>query len=126
MKFKEPHMEKEFEHAPILLKIIAKDIEAISKSWGIEPVITRILDVYQTSLYQESGVHNDYRAIDFRDEHNGAFLYSLEQREFLLKQINNMYPRTDGKLSLISHAVPGGVRHFHLQIAASTKVHRIP
>lgn len=119
MKFKENHMREQFEKIPVFLREIAFDFSRISRKLGIDPVITRILD----PVSGESGVHTDGRAIDFRDEFNGKFTYTVDQRLALIHYINARYPRKDGKQTIIWHSFGGGPHHFHIQISTLTKTH---
>lgn len=121
MLFKHDHIEKELEGACPALQAIARTFEELSMKLGIEPVITRILD----PVTGESGVHQDYRAIDFRNEMGvgGPRLYTDEQAELLVKQMNLRFPRKDGLKTCIHHAFinhqgRGGRApyHFHTQI----------
>lgn len=113
MKFKEEKQQEQFKLLPELLKRMASDFEMLSESLGIEPVVTRISDPVE----DESGVHPDYRAIDFRDEHDGELLYSVTKRNTLVERMNEKWPREDGKLTLIWHSFRGAPNHFHLQCA---------
>lgn len=112
-------MEAQLKSAPLLLKILVQDFCDLSNQYGIEPVVTRITDPVEG----ESGVHLDHRAADFRDEHEGEFTYSEQQRLEILGYLNSKYFRNDGKLSVIWHAFNGGPHHFHVQIAALTKAY---
>lgn len=112
MKFKENYMVNQYQEVSDYLKLLASDFETISYFFGITPIVTRVSDVVQGS----SGVHEDKRALDFRDEYLGKFTYSDYQRDKILKLMNDKYHRTDGKLTLISHKFQGGSLHFHLQV----------
>ncbi len=113
MKFKRPSLMKEFTDAPEKLREIAFDFQQLSLDYfGIEPTITRILERIKAS----SGVHSAGRAIDFRDQHEGLWLYDQDQSEALCTLINSRYPRNDGKLVLMNHSFNGGPSHFHMQI----------
>lgn len=125
MKFKTPQEEEEFKYAPEALRVIAFYFDGLSRdACGVEPVVTRI----KRKVDGESGVHQDYRAIDFRDEVGvgGPRLYTPDQVEFLYKALNLKFPRGDGKLVCIHHAFvnhkkPDSGRapyHFHLQFPA--------
>lgn len=106
MKFKHPHLKEEFESRPETLKQMAWFFERCSMEWGIEPVITRVLERIEGS----SGVHEAGRAIDFR-----STIYTEDQIVKLLDLVNRMYRRKDGKRTLIYHAFRDGAYHFHLQ-----------
>jgi hypothetical protein len=106
VKYKHPHLEEEFKGRSQVLKDMAFFIEKISMEWGIDPVITRVLEKIEGS----SGVHEAGRAIDFRSS-----IYNEEQIVLLLDKVNTKFRRKDGKRTLIHHAFRGGAPHFHLQ-----------
>lgn len=106
MKYKHPHLEEEFKTRSQTLKEMAFFIEKLSLEWGIDPVITRVLEKIEGS----SGVHEAGRAIDFRSS-----MYSEEQIVILLDRVNRKFWRKDGKRTLIHHSFRGGAPHFHLQ-----------
>lgn len=116
MKFKEPHMKEQFEGRPPKLKEICYFFEELSLGFDIEPVVTRVLD----KVSGESGVHPVGRAVDFRDEcrdKNGVkHLYTEEQAQFIVDEINSKYPRDDDKEVCIHHSFAAGPEHFHIQI----------
>ena len=119
MRFKHSDITYEYEKMPELLTEMADMFESISESFGIEPVVTRIMAPVEGS----SGVHEAGRAIDFRDEYKEEHLYSMEQREILLDNINQEFARTDNKKSLIWHSFDGAPFHFHLQQASVMSVY---
>jgi len=122
MIFKEEKLQAELHSRHTLLQQMAADFESLSRSFGIEPVVTRILE----RVVGSSGVHEDGRGIDFRDEHpKGVFLYTSDQVRFLLSKINAKYRRTDNFLTLIHHSFSGGMTHFHLQLAPSMSVYKV-
>lgn len=112
MKIKHQHLEGQYKKSPALLRLIAEDFERLSMMFGIMPTITRITD----KVSGESGVHPANRAIDIRDEHGGKSVYTESQKDALVTFINALYPRTDGKHTLLHHAFNGGAYHFHMQI----------
>ncbi len=112
MIFKEPQMQAQYEARPAILKQICDDFCALSQDYGIEPVVTRVTD----PVPGESGVHPQGRAVDFRDQHEGGFLYTDEQKAAILAELNRKYPRNDGRETVISHSFQGMPFHFHLQI----------
>lgn len=120
MQFKSPEMKEELNNACIALKNVAYTFANLSMDVGVEPVVTRVLE----KVEGESGVHQDYRAIDFRNEHDGKFLYTADQIKHLVEAMNKLFPRDDGKLVCIHHAFVdhnhpengAGQFHFHLQI----------
>lgn len=113
MKLKDPSLESEWASAPVFLKEIMIDFDRISRRLGIDPVITRILQ----RIGGSSGVHEDGRALDVRDEYQGKHTYNQTQRDALVNYINARYPRNDGYLTCIHHGFQGGPEHFHIQIA---------
>lgn len=123
MRFKEESMREQFESRPALLKEICAEFCALSESFGVEPVVTRVTD----PVPGESGVHPAGRAVDFRDEYSGLRgvfrLYTDAQAEEIVRTINAKYPRKDGKLVCIHHCFNGGRLHFHLQIGRTLSVH---
>lgn len=120
MKFKSEQVEKEFEAAPILLKIISYEFSSISlRMIGQEGIMTRVLE----KVVGDSGVHEDYRAVDFRDEFDGGRLYTDDEVKSLCSYMNENFKRNDGKPTMIHHSFNGGPLHFHIQIAISTKTY---
>lgn len=75
--------------------------------------VTRVFEYIKTS----SGVHEDKRAFDFRDEFLMEFTFTEEERNFILEEINEKYKRNDGKQTIIWHSFKGNPHHFHVQIA---------
>jgi len=123
MKFKKPEMEAELANAPILLLQFAIIFDTESRMHcGQEAIVTRVLE----TVPGESGVHTDYRAVDFRNEFEGGFLYSEDQVKHLVEYMNNLYPRNDGKVTCIHHSFDGGPLHFHVQLATLTKTYALP
>lgn len=120
IKFKSIQVSREFDEAPIFLKIIAKDFALASIDKAIEPVITRVMEPVDGS----SGVHEAGRAVDFRNEFNGKTLYSPSQVAELIAYINAKYYRNDDKPTMIHHSFNGGPFHFHIQISADNMVYR--
>jgi hypothetical protein len=126
--FKTEREEKEFQESCPALKLVADYFVYLSiNNCGVTPVVTRIL----RPVEGESGVHQDYRAIDFRDEQgvDGPRLYTPAQASMLVNAINKKFPRTDGKLVCIHHAFTNHLEkdskrapyHFHCQIAWAWK-----
>lgn len=116
-KFKSPELEAQYlSRSPILQKICA-EFCALSRELGIEPVVTRVLGRVQ----KESGVHPAGRAVDFRDDCQGAdgkvrSLYGDDQAKSIVDRLNARYPRTDGKQVALHHKVDGSEYHFHIQV----------
>ena len=112
MRFKSEHMREQFEQTDEVLKALAADFVVLSQMLKIQPVVTRVSDTVEG----ESGVHQAMRAVDFRDEHAGKFLYDHDEREAILKFLNLKYERTDGYKAVIWHNFRGGAHHWHLQV----------
>lgn len=113
MIFKDQKLELEWLLIPFPLRVIAEDFATkAKKEFNIDSVVTRILEKIDGS----SGVHEDHRGLDFRDQHGASFLFSEEQRIEMLTYINKKYQRFDGKPTIIWHSFNGGAFHFHLQI----------
>ena len=119
MKFKAAHIIKQYDILPDKLKEICESFDKISKENNISAVITRVSD----PVDGESGVHLNFRAVDFRDEYfDGKVtrrLYTIETVEEIVNYINDQYPRQDERLVCIHHSFGGGPAHFHLQIPYS-------
>jgi len=118
LEYKYEHLESELRRAPTLLQYMAKEFQRISLMYGKEPVITRILD----SVEGSSGVHEQSRAIDFRDEHfnesgERVVLYTKNERLAILHHMRALFPRRDGFKTIIWHRFNGGPGHFHVQCA---------
>lgn len=88
---------------------------------GQELIITRVKE----NITDSSGVHEDNRAFDARNEFDGGRLYNEEQTKKIVDYMNDKYKRYDGKPTCISHSFNGGPVHFHVQIAALTKTYEI-
>lgn len=120
VEFKTDREKQEYWQMNIALKVVADYFIDLSLKLGITPVVTRILE----PVPGESGVHQAGRAIDFRNEHGGRFLYTDAEALQLVEAMNKRFPRTDGRLvcihhAAINHSIPNGPRapyHFHCQI----------
>lgn len=119
MKFKDERCRTEFYQAPTLLQVICSDFEALSHAEGIDPLVTRVRE----SVTGSSGVHEWGRAVDFRDEHDGKFLYSSEAKARIARELNARYARSDQKPTLLWHSFAGGPLHGHVQMALNPKVY---
>jgi hypothetical protein len=120
MIFKDPIIEKEYSGCPLLLKIIVGDLEQFSKDkYNIEPVMTRVLE----AIPGDSSVHEDYRAVDIRQQHDGSFMYTPEQQQEILDYINTKYKRNDNKPTALCHSFNGSPYHFHIQVAVFVKAY---
>lgn len=117
--FKDPKVQAEFLKSPVLLRIIARDFALWSLEKGIIPVMTRVLEKIDGS----SGVHEDGRACDFRDEHDGIRLYTDSQITEVVQYLNQKYVRNDDKPTALWHSFCGGPHHIHLQVHLLVKVY---
>lgn len=112
IKYKVPKLEKQLNECPLYLQYVAYSFGYKSNKMGIQPVVTRVTD----PIEGESGVHPVGRAIDFRDEYLEKNVFNENQIKRLVKEMNEEFPRTDGKKVCIHHSFDGGPYHFHLQI----------
>ena len=120
MQFKDETVAYEFLHTPLLLRMMVDDFNTLSMKCGIEPMVTRVKE----HIEGDSGVHEQNRAVDIRQEHPpGVLAYDFQQQNELLVFINEKYRRNDGKPSMICHRFGQGMLHFHLQIANFTNVY---
>ncbi len=111
MQYKHAHYKEELENAPILLQLIASDFEKISKEFGIDPVVTRVIE----KIPGDSGVHGQLRAVDFRNFHMKKYLYTVRQALAISAFINGKYQRLDG-FKVCKHHNSGSGDHYHIQI----------
>ena len=113
--FKSAEVERQYKLSPSVLRAIAEYFEELSLGYGVEPYVTRAWDRVSPN---ESGVHIERRALDFRSQRgsSGVPLYSGVQIESIVKAINKRYPREDDKQTCIYHSFQGGPWHFHIQI----------
>lgn len=105
-------MKAQYDELPQVLKDICEEFTSLSVSFGIEPVVTRVSDPVEG----ESGIHRLKRAIDFRDEHEGKFIYTTAQRDMLIERVQAMWERSDSKPIVVYHSFRGAPHHFHLQV----------
>ena len=117
MEFKHESLKAELLYSPSLLYLIVEHFEAICVYLRKPVVITRVWEEVQGS----SGVHEAHRAVDIRDEHDGKFLFSTQEKDMIVGHMNRIYPRSDGKKVCIWHSFNGGPFHFHIQIPADLK-----
>jgi hypothetical protein len=122
IKFKNDRAKQEFFAAPALVQQMGFEFDWISSRFGIHPVITRI----KSEVEGDSGVHADYRAIDFRDEYGGELLYRPEIADAVCKYMNAKFPRLDGLKTCIHHRFKQkdgslGPLHFHVQAPSRAK-----
>lgn len=121
MPYKTEKVRQEFRDAPVILQMVGEEFKAISRSFGVDPVMTRVKERVKGS----SGVHEAYRGLDFRDEQRAegksTFMYTKEQANAICQFINAKFPRNDGKLTCIHHSFKGKEIHFHLQLPVYIK-----
>jgi len=110
--FKRDKYRLEFKKSPIILRQMVFDFDLLASKMGIDLTITRVKE----KVKGESGVHNDNRAIDIRDEFKGKSTYNMDQRLAIFHFLNAVYPRNDSYLSCIIHDFNSGPTHWHLQI----------
>lgn len=120
MKFKSPKVEAEYENTSVFLRDMAVNLDTWSQiDYGQEIIITRVKE----QICGDSGVHEDNRAFDVRDEFEGGRIYNDDQIKVLLARLNSFYPRNDGKPTAIHHSFQGGPLHIHVQLASLTKTY---
>lgn len=117
MKFKTQNCPDELSKSCPLLQKLAADFEALSQSFGIESMVTRVWG----TIDGDSGVHAAKRAIDFRNETlpspgESHFLYSDAQTQTIVNTLNSRYLRKDGKPTCLYHSFQGAPWHFHVQV----------
>lgn len=122
MKFKLQHMEEQLKETPLQLQEMVDEFCELSQAMAVEPIIVRVADPVEG----ESGVHLDYRAVDFRNQHRDSWMYTEEQVNALCQHFNQKYSRRDGKPTLLHHSFRGAPYHFHLQIAKNLSMYRNP
>lgn len=112
-------MKEQYEMLPAKMLEVCESFNQLSLKFGVEPTVTRVTD----KVDGESGIHQLYRAVDFRNEYfdgkSKRWLYPIEEVTFICDTLNKKYPRTDKKLTAIHHSFKNGPFHFHLQIMAS-------
>lgn len=121
MKFKNDLARGDYSILPAFLKKVCEDFETYSLYYGVEPVVTRVRE----AVPDDSGVHEAGRAVDFRDEvqlpdGTTRYLYTPEQADDIVYQLNRKYPRDDGKPTALHHRFEGGALHIHIQAQAGT------
>lgn len=121
MKFKNKIAEMDYQVLPAFLKKVCDDFEINSLWYGVEPVVTRVRE----AVTHDSGVHEAGRAVDFRSQYSlpdgtMGWLYTPQQCEDIVYQLNLKYPREDGKPTCMHHSFEGGPFHFHVQVASGT------
>lgn len=117
MKFKNERAEREYKLMPKRLRAVCDDFETFSLFYGIEPVITRVREPQAG----DSGVHEQGRGVDARDaqimaDGSSVRLYTKDQADSIVANLNLKHPRTDGKPTALHHSFQGGPAHIHLQI----------
>lgn len=121
MKFKNELAESDYKILPAFLKKVCSSFERNSLWYGVEPIVTRVRE----AVAGDSGVHEAGRAVDFRSQHSlpdgtMGWLYTPQQCEDIVYQLNHMYARDDGKPTCMHHSFEGGPFHFHVQVAEGT------
>lgn len=120
MKFKSNEVKEEFLKTSIFLRQMAEDMDSLSQElFRKELIITRVKE----QIEGDSGVHDDNRAFDVRDEYEGVRSFTEGETALLLDFMNTKYKRNDGKPTCINHSFNGGPHHFHVQISAYTKTY---
>ena len=115
MKWKDPKLIREYKDAPPRLQECAAAFEGLCLTvFGVNPMVTRILEKVEGS----SGVHEAGRGIDFRDEHDGKFIFEADWIGSICHVINVRFPRDDDYKVLMHHSFNDGPYHFHMQIPA--------
>lgn len=118
--FKDSRLKEEFESTPLLLQLITKDLAHFCETtFNKDVIITRVLEKIEGS----SGVHEDSRAVDIRNQHDEKFFFTELEIAPMLDYLNNKYYRNDGKPTAIHHSFCGGPLHIHIQIADSVKAY---
>lgn len=121
MKFKNDLARGDYSILPAFLRKVCDDFETFSLYYGVEPVVTRVRE----AVPEDSGVHEACRAVDFRSQYSlpdgtMGWLYTAQQAEDIVYQLNRKYPRDDGKPTCMHHSFEGGPFHFHIQIQVGT------
>ena len=124
MQFKKETLKKEWNNAPLTLKVVATEIDLYMQSkYKKEMVVTRILG----RLSGDSGIHAMGLALDARvqywDTPTGKWekLFTDKEAREIESHFNKKYPRTDGYNVILYHN--DGVStapHFHIQAAPLT------
>lgn len=112
LRYKDPKLADEFAQCPDVLQYATSIFCYLSEALDIDPVITNVFGAPAGS----TGVHAQKRAVDFRDQHAGAFLYTLAQRQWIQQVMNERFARVDGFQTLVHHSFRGGPLHWHLQV----------
>jgi len=115
MIFKDPIIKDQFDRCCPMLKLVCMEFERLSMSFNKTPVMTRLIG----KIDGDSGVHSAGRAADFRDEFDGGFVYTLEERIVIIETIESLFPRLDGLKTIMHHSFQSGPFHFHVQVAPS-------
>lgn len=120
MHFKSPDCETQLKESCQFLQAVVTYFAKLSAEMGVDPVVTRVWD----AVCGDSGVHEARRAVDLRDEVRSTegpsqFLYTADQVQHLIHEMNDKFPRDDGKQVCIHHSFQGMPFHFHLQIPAA-------
>jgi len=113
LTYKYPGVELEFHNAPALLQhVVLTFVQLSVEMYGINPIMTRVLD----PISGESGVHNQYRGADIRNQYMKTFMYTKEQSSTLVNLINQKFKRIDGFKTVLMHSFKSNPAHYHFQI----------
>ncbi len=110
----------EFVLSPPKLREVGEYFAHLSGEYGVDAVVTRVWG----KINQDSGVHANRRAIDFRSQYVDAkgrtrWLYTVDVVDDLVRKMNAAYPRKDKYKTCIHHSFQGKPFHFHVQIPAA-------
>lgn len=106
--FKNDSLSNELDYVHPRLRELFYTCVAILNAKGLSPVVTSILRK-RGEIPGESGVHSTLRAMDFVTSAKAQTNADIAQK------INALFPRADGKPTLMWHDVGYG-EHFHLQV----------
>jgi hypothetical protein len=120
VRFKSDLLQLELLHSPAKLIEVANHFSKLSAEYGIEAFVTRVWG----KIENDSGVHANRRAIDFRSQYYDAkgrmrWLYTVDVVDDLVRKMNAAYPRPDKYKTCIHHSFQGKPFHFHVQIPAA-------
>lgn len=119
MKFKIDRLEGQYQATPARLQEICQHLEALLAEIGKPAIVTRVTD----PVDGESGVHRDFRAVDFRYQYCGVYPYPREQAEKIKDELNRAFPRKDRFQVCVLHSFQGGAYHYHVQIPLEWVTH---
>lgn len=115
MVFKEERLKEEFFKAHPMVRLFSIHFEQLCIAhFNKDPVCTRIFEYVKGA----TGIHSTGRAIDFRNEHAGKWMFSKEEARFLVSEMNRKFPGNDKYATCLHHSFNGGPHHFHIQLSA--------